>query len=147
MIFCELLEYPGHASGLDRRFYGLANNFRDRQIESQTKSNPVLYGHPQIFAAFFLSLASCPDTFQIENFAVRLVIIYDLIDRLGDRSLDVLEEHAEEITQPEDLILSKSFNQDNSERARPPGHVCPAGPGWGAPRQELSLGGREIRER
>jgi len=37
--------------------------------------------------AFFLSLASCPDAFQIGNFAiVRLFIIYDLIDGLGDRS-------------------------------------------------------------
>jgi len=24
---------------------------------------------------------------------------------------------------------------------RPPGHVCPAGPGWVAPRQRHSLGG------
>ena len=114
----------------------------DRQIESQTKSNPVLNGHHQVLAALFWSFAGCPDAFLIGNFAVvRLFIIYDLIDGLGDRSLDVLEEHAEENTLTEDIILSKSFGQDNSERARPPGFVCPAGPGWGAPRQGQLLGG------
>jgi len=114
-----------------------------RQIESQTKSNPVLYGRHQILAAFFLSLASCPDAFQIKNFVVaRLFIIYDLVDSLGDRSLDVLEEHAEENTLPEDITLSESFGQDNSKRARPPG--SPAAPlAWGRGR---SRGGRLMAE-
>ncbi len=116
-----------------------------RQIESQTKSNPVLYGRHQILAAFFLSLASCPDAFQIKNFAVeRLFIIYDLVDSLGDRSLDVLEEHAEENTLPEDITLSESFGQDNSKRARLSRTRLPGGPRLAVSRQSHSLGGAVV---
>ena len=67
---------------------------------------------------------------------VRLFIIYDLVDSLGDRSLDVLEEHIKRITLPEDnnfipksraIRVQANLASQESEDARPSGPRLPGG--------------------
>jgi cell shape-determining protein MreC len=55
----ELVEQLKHENELLRAAF----NYRNGQIESQTKSNPILYGRQKIFAALFRSFACCPDAF------------------------------------------------------------------------------------
>ncbi len=75
----------GHQpSGLDWCFYLLALDSRDRQIESQANSNPVLESHSQVLTALLMSLSDRPDAFQFWHFAViRLFVINYLIDCFG----------------------------------------------------------------
>ncbi len=85
---------------------------------------------------------------------VRLFIIYDLVDSLGDRSLDVLEEHIKRITLPEDnnfipksraLCVQANLASQESEDARPSGLGLPGGPRLAGSRQRHSLGGTGVR--
>ena len=85
---------------------------------------------------------------------VRLLIIYDLVDSLGDRSLDVLEEHIKRITLPEDnnsipksraLCVQANLASHESEDARPSGLGPPVGPRLEGSWQGHSLGGAGVR--
>ena len=84
---------------------------------------------------------------------VRLFIIYDLVDSLGDRSLDVLEEHIKRITLPEDnnfipksraLCVQANLASQESEDARPSGLGPPVGPRLEAPGRAIRLEAREF---
>ena len=55
----ELVEQLNH----DIELLRAAFNSRNGQIESQTKSNPILYGRQKILSALFRSFACCPDAF------------------------------------------------------------------------------------
>ena len=77
---------------------------------------------------------------------VRLFIIYDLVDGLGDRSLDVLEEHIKRITLPEDnnfIPKSRALRVQANLASQESEDACPSGLGLpvAGSCQRYSLGG------